>query len=606
MQSSNLRAALFRCFSGLKKDGVLGRDIYLRKSTFEDCKADTTLKIMLSFSNAVLLKVLASHAASGSSIVGQLLQAENVPPADPTLLMPLAIAHRKSLSSRLSRRRVLRARYRDLSNALENKDQDLAQKFEKIVETQEFLDQNPPSESTVDRVSRVLDQQWQGNRVILEVIAQGEEQEMSDVLLDDGFEAVWHKAGTGEFDGDISTSQNGLLQDLEKRVTDQRARVEYWKDFKNDISAGTNHQITSPSLGKQPKTSPKSLRYEQRKEKELVFSPRKSPRKSMWPEFSSVDPTATEERVIEARNQPEFAAMVSSSPLAAKSSKVIESVSAGLLIHNASEKDHDDSSFSELSANELHRTQAQLSSKSPRSSDHTGFNYEVPTTPLADTQKISSSTRSGVSVSSDVIRASEDLIHKSESPSTKTNEDEQLAEKLVSIALDTALTPEHLALPLIERTRQTMAFARPDQYLLHKSPPPLDSHPTRQREMSPVIPLTAANLAERTRQSISLVPARAKRSRDSTHVRRTSKNFPTNQFETPRKQSGVQRLTPPEELMSPRAGYDSVFKSRPKVALSPVASPEPESGSSPLADFSDQVVASLDHREDIPLIKSSS
>lgn len=36
----------------------------------------------------------------------------------------------------------------------------------------------------------------------------------------------------------------------------------------------------------------------------------------------------------------------------------------------------------------------------------------------------------------------------------------------------------------------------------------------------------------------------------------------------------ARELTPPEELFSPGAGYDSVFKSRPKVGFSPVGSPE--------------------------------
>ena len=59
-------------------------------------------------------------------------------------------------------------------------------------------------------------------------------------------------------------------------------------------------------------------------------------------------------------------------------------------------------------------------------------------------------------------------------------------------------------------------------------------------------------------------------------ARRTSKIYPTNQFETPRRQTIAQRLTPPEELFSPGAGYDSVFKSRPKIAFSPATSPVPD------------------------------
>lgn len=54
--------------------------------------------------------------------------------------------------------------------------------------------------------------------------------------------------------------------------------------------------------------------------------------------------------------------------------------------------------------------------------------------------------------------------------------------------------------------------------------------------------------------------------------------FPTNQFETPKKQhksitNDVKSLTPPEELFGQEADYASVFKSRPKIGLSPTLSP---------------------------------
>ncbi|KAI4255092.1 MAG: hypothetical protein L6R42_006910, partial [Xanthoria sp. 1 TBL-2021] len=50
--------------------------------------------------------------------------------------------------------------------------------------------------------------------------------------------------------------------------------------------------------------------------------------------------------------------------------------------------------------------------------------------------------------------------------------------------------------------------------------------------------------------------------------------YPTNQFETPKKQlEGLKEMTPPDVLFSPEADYASVFKSRPKIATSPSLSP---------------------------------
>lgn len=152
------------------------------------------------------------------------------------------------------------------------------------------------------------------------------------------------------------------------------------------------------------------------------------------------------------------------------------------------------------------------------------------------------------------------------------NED-VLAEQIVSMTINAAPTPAKSKMSLVERTRQSMAFASPVglQKLLPEGSPPTPlpyissetSHPTTDTS-------GPTTLLERTRKSISLVPSKPKGSRKSMLDRRTSKLYPTNQFETPKRQlERVTELTPPEELFSPGAGYDSVFKSRPKIAFSP-------------------------------------
>ena len=101
-------------------------------------------------------------------------------------------------------------------------------------------------------------------------------------------------------------------------------------------------------------------------------------------------------------------------------------------------------------------------------------------------------------------------------------------------------------------------------------------------------PLT---LLERTRQSMSLLPNPAGPGHDHSRKSmskqpRQSQLFPVNQFETPRKRPtmdvSLARMdrtrsgssTPRDHLFSEEADYASVFKSRPKIALSPALSPD--------------------------------
>ena len=86
---------------------------------------------------------------------------------------------------------------------------------------------------------------------------------------------------------------------------------------------------------------------------------------------------------------------------------------------------------------------------------------------------------------------------------------------------------------------------------------------------------TNHNLAERTRKSMSLIPPLPRE--PAPRQRRGARpSFPTSQFETPRKSSAHVRsgaTTPQDKLFEEDAEYASVFKSRPRIAQSPISSP---------------------------------
>ncbi|OQE34887.1 hypothetical protein PENCOP_c015G03233 [Penicillium coprophilum] len=104
--------------------------------------------------------------------------------------------------------------------------------------------------------------------------------------------------------------------------------------------------------------------------------------------------------------------------------------------------------------------------------------------------------------------------------------------------------------------------------------------PSSGEESAPEPMKRTHTLAERTRRSMSLLPPvahEAPRPR-----RRPRPSFPVNQFVTPRKTSAhstrsrdeISRAsTPQDQLFEEDAEYASVFKSRPRVALSPISSP---------------------------------
>lgn len=125
------------------------------------------------------------------------------------------------------------------------------------------------------------------------------------------------------------------------------------------------------------------------------------------------------------------------------------------------------------------------------------------------------------------------------------------------------------------------------------SPPPIvrlspDHHPADQLDLDyepepepePLKQQPPRNytLAERTRKSMSLIPPLPAHENPRPLRRGPRPSFPTNQFETPRKASQPGSIrsgasTPQDKLFEEDADYASVFKSRPRIAQSPVSSP---------------------------------
>ena len=593
MQSLNLRAALFRCLNELKKNGDLGKEVIIRKSIFDDCKGEKPQELLTSFSTIVLRKVLAAGDAGKVSIAGRLAIAKKVTTKEHESLLPLAIAHRASLTRLLQRKRELRERYQSFGCTLGAKEKELDRRFEGVVQTQGFLDENEIPDNTVSRLSMLFEKHWQGNPEVVAVVSQGEEHGLRDSLLDRPFQDVWPEVSNGNFDGKTDTVRGGLLQELENRVANQESRLNQWKDFKEAMKRDTKPRVVPKvqDLSLTRSTSNEQDR-QKRRERDLVFSPRKSPRKSDW----------------ELRN---LGNETSPTPAMPKTPKAVEKTSTSAsrqlgVFHNVeaedqgpegqrgSSRDHlsisgpsrnssHNSSFSEVSGIQLHEIVSPDNAIRLTEVNATSTtSFEADDLVRYEDRNDSPSTPPNKSATVSATNVISSTLGDGDRESRILDEDDVLAEQIISMTLNAAPTPAKPKSSLSEQTRQSIAFASPSKFqgLRPNGSSPSHALATAIDEQVPQSDEAAATttLLERTRQSISLLPSnpRPQASRKSMYERRSSKVYPTNPFETPRKQvSKMKGLTPPEELFTPGAGYDSVFKSRPKVAFSPAPSPSP-------------------------------
>ena len=175
--------------------------------------------------------------------------------------------------------------------------------------------------------------------------------------------------------------------------------------------------------------------------------------------------------------------------------------------------------------------------------------------------------------------------------------EEALADQIINSIGNATPSPvkkpqPRMSLSLMERTRMTMARTNsfesvpesPDLPLPSMGPPPLPPSEDADRQ---------ASLVERTRLSMIATqsnPRSAISDQANKETRKTSRSslFPVNQFDTPRSRKSIENLeqedaesierTPTEQLFSDEVDYDRVFKSRPRIATSPVWTPGAEPG----------------------------
>ncbi|KAL8727167.1 MAG: hypothetical protein Q9166_006204 [cf. Caloplaca sp. 2 TL-2023] len=616
LRSLNLRAALFRCLSELKKDGTLGREIMIRKTMFDDCRGDRFEELLTSFSTVVLQKVVRTKAGCNLRTTGRLATAPNVPRREQGSLLPLAIAHQEALKALLRRKECLRERYANLQTIFNAKEQELLNRVDDLAQADEKCPLEAVSDRAVQEIRHQFDENWKGDTHWVTNIVEADSRDVHDPLLDTAFSSVWSRAEDGTV-GDVRMDkEQGLVQDLTRRVRVQQERLSHWQKIHQDLidsrpkspakvngqtspyknrglqsplkfsyteQYGTNGNAVDGPISPEMKIHHrKLLEYSHRKSKS-VTTPRKlgyGLRPKEWVDVNALD-SAELSQAERAPWSPRLEFMrCAGTTTSEEGAEVDPNQNASTTGTASRHKEGRTRPPTELSNPSGPRLLRALS-------DTTLVEHTYPTPGDCDDQNVGHyhalPTPLQVTHDENMYRHRPSRRPDSDSSialgrDTGTQED-MLAQQIIDAALNTDVSPTKQRTSLMERTRQSMAFSQVDLLLPDPSidPRPADTQRKDQFDESQCIGLgRSSSLVERTRRSMSLLPTAfpSKGSRMSIHNRRRSKQYPTNQFETPRKQmEDLKEMTPPDVLFSPEADYASVFKSRPKIATSPNASP---------------------------------
>ena len=517
---AQLLSGLYKSLQGLKDDGVFSKDVSVSKPVLQDCKGSRFERLLAELSMQVVYRrIVGDH--DDKSAARQVLHSGN--PLRQSQTAPMRLAYKHALKGQLRERAVIDRRWHKFSRALTTRSEALHLEEQLAdVAGSPKKDKRLPRR-TLDRLHKHIESNWTGDAEWVDALLFGDQHGSQDQLLEHPFEDVWDHA-TKDTLYTIRAEQTGsVLRDLERRVQEQSSRLEKWKSMLKE-------PLTSAASTAQPKgRPPDSLSGE-----------------SSWEDLSSLknELSGNEERR-------EHVPVVESRAGRLNANECVSGENPDKEAKNAWQGPAE--SFDEATPRERkHERVYHLRSRAGNTSKH-------------------------MSRTSTVQQDPGDL----ERPEVKDAKVEHYPPE----AFDKDLSELKPLPSLAERTRMSMALASPskqDQSAASSTRPVLAplGRPVSAGRVKQIGQLDLSeqmdNLADRARQSMNIMPAKTPAPRRPRKMRTSSADF-TKSSGPPKKTqtaADVDTTLLEETIQNLGTDYESVFKSRPRIAVSPVLSPQ--------------------------------
>lgn len=534
-----------------------------------ECKGEKFEEVLGLFSTLVMFKVMKEGDEFNASITEKLVASPTLSGEESKSLLPLAVAHRASLTNLLEKKARLRAKHRQEKDAMDLKKTAL----HIPAETLDSWSKHSPNTAEYARkfieLTKSFENRWAGGSEWKRITLDGKQIDIPDLNLDRPSPEAGYEIPSSTVKGVFTSAQPSPPADAGQRLNVQQVTVERWQDFLKSFHAlsfeerSNLESIGTPQLLKDIGLSLSGHQNLMINANEIKHNNTDEP---------SLPQGSVSEKVNEYEKMTADMRERLSNAESTFTYRRVDPVQMTIRPFDV-EKSSDDlarRSFLEKSEESKNMKKSHVPSitDQPSERNHSGVRGSVAGT---------ASSPQG-SVSDPVL---DNATSPEETLGNVKEKSDMIIEKLTRITPGGPPSMVEHESSLEERTRKSIMALVKTEGGIESSDSLSDGFATSQIRVPDSVPSTSnlkstgrETLLERTRQSMSLLPIKPRASRKSL-LKQPSKTYPTNPFETPKRAPPriSESSTPPEELFSQDAKYDSVFKSRPRIALSPTQSP---------------------------------
>ena len=534
-QSKELRAGYFKVLSDIKNKGVFPKDIVVRRTMLEECKGPKFEELLGCLSSMALAKSVVEEQEDGS-IAKRVVLGEYDGKA---VQQALNLAYRYDCNKTIKQREAYEKRWTKFGRSLKGQKEELEGREKDIDFKSRQRREKVIPQRTLHRLRRHAQENWKGDQEWVNTLLRSDQHRPQGRLLERDFVNVWGHACEDTLYAIRPQKNDSLLQNLERRVGEQNSRLEKWKLIRERLTMQAQAMLATDE---EAQDTPPAI--------EGISTPNDWTNAENSRSITKSTHARQSSRHLDQREyaHPPFSSSSTAySPV--KATKTPSATDAGssyfppehYLPPSPTRRD-----YSHLRTSSMPQHEMEPRHQSPH-------RY------------------------SPIRRPIQDVNPPSPEKTTFLPADEETAATPVTNCRAPQMNMDQLPpqLSLAERTRMSMARYSP----IKNDMPPPPTLPSPQKETPepvaqiPTTPDRIQTLAERTRQSMSLMSAQPGKHHRKSRVSRVSNVYPTNQFETPRKPGNYAVETPLFDETLEDLDAEAVFKSRPRIAVSPVMGP---------------------------------